>query len=34
MRSSALEVADVARYAVPVLGLEIPYVLIDAGRPE
>ncbi|MDI3330253.1 MAG: class I SAM-dependent methyltransferase [Micrococcus sp.] len=33
VRASALEVAGVARYAVPVLGLVIPYVLIDARRP-
>ena len=32
VRASALEVADVVRYAVPVLGLEIPYVLIEARR--
>jgi ubiquinone/menaquinone biosynthesis C-methylase UbiE len=34
VRASTLEVADVERYAVPVLGLEIPYVLLDARRPE
>jgi SAM-dependent methyltransferase len=30
VRASALEVTGVVRYAVPVLGLEIPYALIDA----
>ena len=32
MRASTLEVAGVERYAVPVLGLEIPYVLIEASK--
>ncbi|MCY1159065.1 MAG: hypothetical protein MOP51_2089 [Citricoccus sp.] len=34
VRASALDVADVVRYTVPVLGLEIPFVLIEARRPR